>query len=119
MSLLTVPVRVRYLALWLSLLALAAALLAPASVLAQEMRTGIWTGLCSAAPATEDAAQSHASGEGGHCGLCVLPGPALPPARLASVAPPAGTQLAPAPALVGLAAQASERPRIRAPPALG
>jgi len=119
MSLLTVPVRVRYLALWLSLLALAAALLAPASVLAQEMRTGIWTGLCSAGASTQDGAQDHASAEGGHCGLCVLPGPALLPDRLAGLAPLARAVLIPAPADAGLRAERAERPRIRAPPALG
>lgn len=119
MSLLTVSVRFRYLALWLSLLALAAALLAPASVLAQEMRTGIWTGLCSASAATDDGAPGHASGEAGHCGLCVLPGPALPPGPFHFSGPVAHAERVPARLEAGLHAQAAERPRIRAPPTLG
>lgn len=63
--------RFRLLAVWLSLLALCAALLAPAAVLAEEMRTGKWTGLCGASLA--DTHSGHAQGEGVHCELCALP----------------------------------------------
>ena len=62
----------KHLALGLSLLALCSALLAPASVLAQELRDGQWIGLCSAAQ--NSAPSGHADADGGHCDMCGLPG---------------------------------------------
>lgn len=73
--------RFRLLAGWLSLLALCAALLAPAAVLAEEMRTGKWTGLCGAS--LSDKHSGHAQGEGVHCELCALPVLGLGRARAA------------------------------------
>ncbi len=102
------------LAFWLSLLALCSALWAPVSVLAQEMRTGQWTGLCSATGA------SHAQADGdegaGHCGLCAWPG-------LASVLPSAPALPAPAAPVQDRATDSApqvpapwNRPAIRGPP---
>jgi hypothetical protein len=67
--------RYKHLALWLSLVAVCAALLAPASALAQELREGQWIGLCSAGQASGSG--GHGDAEGSHCDLCVLPGLAL------------------------------------------
>lgn len=108
------------LATWLSLVALCAALLAPASVLARELSQGHWQPLCSATRGTWDANPAPLTadaGEGGHCGLCALPGLALPPE------PPVGSP-APAdgvpPILLGAAGPSAwvlSGPFIRGPPA--
>lgn len=81
--------RFRRLACWLSLLALCSALLAPAAVLAEEMRTGKWTGLCGAALADKHA--GHVEGDGAHCELCALPALGLgrAPATFSQFLPPA------------------------------
>ena len=71
--------RWKWLAIVLSVLALWSALLAPAAALAQDLGEGRWFGVCSAAHAGES--PHDASGEG-HCGLCLLPGPALPPSAM-------------------------------------
>lgn len=107
--------RYRSLAFCLSLLALCAALLAPVSVLAEEMRAGKWTGLCNVASDTSHEAPEEASG---HCDLCALPG-------LLSGLPAAGLALnAEVPPLWLSAVRSSafsadpwQRPAIRAPPA--
>ncbi len=111
--------RLQRLATWLSFLALWSALVAPASVLAQEMRSGKWTALCSAglaAPSGLDAPDSHAAGEGGHCELCALPGlaptPSRPHALFADASASTVARLAPAP----LQASRLALPGIRGPP---
>lgn len=107
-------VHFKRLAFALSLLALWAALIAPASVLAQEMRTGKWIGLCGAGL---DTGLPHAEGDGGHCDLCALPALALPPstAALSGLAPLALELRCPLPLPVAVAI---ERPAIRDPPFL-
>ncbi len=109
------PQRFRRLAFGLSLLALLSALWAPAAVLAQDLRQGLM-GLCSGGlPSSQD---GHAGAEDhGHCDLCGLPVLAMPPvlgSRLLPAQPihaGARPDFIPAPRL-------SERPAIRAPPAL-
>ncbi len=77
--------RWKWLATALSVLSLWSALLAPAAALAKDVGEGRWFGVCSAAHA--DQLQPDTPGDG-HCGLCLLSGPALLP----SVMPvPAGT----------------------------
>lgn len=78
--------RWKWLATALSVLALWSALLAPAAVLAQDLGEGRWFGVCSAVHG--GASQHEASGDG-HCGLCLLPGPALPPSAV--LGPAAGS----------------------------
>jgi hypothetical protein len=107
--------RFQRLAFWLSLLALCSALIAPASVLAQEMRGGKWIGLCGSGLAAES--DRHASEDGGHCELCAFPALALPPAAAAMLGPAAEAPAARATA-PGLPAGPPERAAIRGPPAL-
>lgn len=107
-------VHFKRLAFALSLLALWAALIAPASVLAQEMRTGKWIGLCGAGL---DTGLPHAEGDGGHCDLCALPALALPPSTAAL------SGLASLPMALRFSrtlpvSAATERPAIRDPPVL-
>lgn len=110
-------VRFKWLATWLSLLAVCSALLGPASVLAQEMRTGTWTGLCSAGMATAHDGQAP-DGEGGHCDLCALPGlgAELPQVQAWTAQPAAPAQLPWRFARLGEADSA--HPAIRGPPVL-
>lgn len=60
------------------MLALWSALLAPAAALAQDLGEGRWFGVCSAA----HSGTSQPDASEGHCGLCLLPGPALPPSAM-------------------------------------
>ena len=83
--------RWKWLATALSVLALWSALLAPAAVLAQDLGEGRWFGVCSAA---HGGASPHDEASDGHCGLCLLPGPALPPSAMQG---PAGTRADAAP----------------------
>ncbi len=109
-------VRSTTLAFWLSLLALCSALLAPASVLAQEARSGQWGGLCSMSGPSSAHPDGQASGEGGHCGLCVLPLLAPPPA-VSPASQASGPAQAPAAGMpVVLAAAPAHGPFIRGPP---
>ncbi|WP_268236581.1 DUF2946 family protein [Polaromonas eurypsychrophila] len=66
------------LAAWLGCLAVFAALIAPVSMLAEDVRTGQLGGLCSATgsgqPGSDDASSAN-----GHCDLCGSAGLALPP----------------------------------------
>lgn len=62
----------------LSLLALCSALMAPASLLAQEARSGLWGGVCTASQGSPGS-DTPARGDSGHCDLCLLPALALPP----------------------------------------
>lgn len=66
------------LAAWLGFVAVFAALLAPVSLLAEDVRTGQLGGLCSASgggqPGSDDASSAT-----GHCDLCGSAGLALPP----------------------------------------
>lgn len=108
--------RYRRLASWLSLVALCSALLAPASVLAQELRAGHWIGLCGTGSDLAPAGTQDGS-DGGHCGLCALPGLALPPGSRAFGGPMVqamGVTSLPA----GLPAAAPALAAIRGPPHL-
>ena len=71
--------RCKSLATVLSVLALWSALLAPAAALAQDLGEGRWFGVCSATHAGQS---PHDESDDGHCGLCLLPGPALPPSTV-------------------------------------
>lgn len=71
--------RWKWLATALSVLSLWSALLAPAAALAKDVGEGRWFGVCSAAHA--DQLQPDAPGDG-HCGLCLLSGPALLPSAV-------------------------------------
>lgn len=106
--------RFKGLATWLSLLAVCSALLGPASVLAQEMRNGKWTGLCSAGQALEHGGQAH--GEDGHCELCALPvfGAELPALQRWTAQPAAHAPVLGA--LRAVCADHSAGPAIRGPP---
>lgn len=115
MPLLGFSLRFRRLAFWLSLLALCSALIAPASVLAEEVRTGKWIGLCGAGLASGQ--DGHAAGEDGHCDLCALPALALPPEASALRAWACGFSLLPGHG-AGVLVTASARPLIRGPPLL-
>ncbi len=112
------------LATWLSFLAVAAALWAPVSMLAQDVRTGKLGGICSvntfdaasadsSAPADGDAAQS-----GMRCDLCgslALVLPALPEAAVPFFA---GNQVAAADFPAATSAAIPGLPFSRGPPAL-
>ncbi|MBM3361298.1 MAG: hypothetical protein FJY42_01355 [Betaproteobacteria bacterium] len=103
------------LGLLLSWLALCSALLAPASVLAQQMSEGKWSIICSVAGSTLAAPEGHADGGEGHCPLCLLPTMALPgvcePVRALGASPPAPSDGAD----FGSMPQ-GQRPFIRGPP---
>lgn len=76
----------------LSLMAVLSALLAPAAMLAEEVRTGKLGGLCSASAGWTGASGGSGgaagdSSSGGHCDLCASVGLALPPV----MAPPVPT----------------------------
>ncbi len=66
------------LAAWLGFVAVFAALLAPVSVLAEDVRTGQLGGLCSASGGGQPAGDD-ASPASGHCDLCGSAGLAPPP----------------------------------------
>ncbi|MDI1274905.1 DUF2946 family protein [Polaromonas sp.] len=111
-------------AAWLGFLAVFSALLAPVSMLAEEVRTGKLGGLCSVAGSGLSAAAGDLSGGEGsspaaaHCDLCGSAGPGLPPAFQASVFP------APVTAMVAVfqdavrSASSPGLPFSRGPPAL-
>ncbi len=65
-------------AAWLGFLAVFAALLAPVSMLAEDVRTGQLGGLCSVAGGNQPGSDD-ASPTGGHCDLCGSAGLALLP----------------------------------------
>ncbi|MDQ3272538.1 MAG: DUF2946 family protein [Pseudomonadota bacterium] len=71
------------LAAWLGFVAVFAALIAPVSMLAEDVRTGQLGGLCSAA-GTGQAGNDDASPATGHCDLCGSAGLALPPLERAA-----------------------------------
>ena len=69
------PLRV-YMAAWLGLFAVLSALLAPASMLAEELRTGKLGGICTVATASTGGQPAsggdgdHQAGSGSHCDWC-------------------------------------------------
>ncbi|MEO8022809.1 DUF2946 family protein [Polaromonas sp.] len=107
-------------AAWLGFWAVFSALLAPVSMLAEEVRTGKLGGLCSVAAGTLDAGSGDSSDgfAGSHCDLCGSAGPGLPPLQQASVFPAAVTAMA---AVVQDAVRSASSPGLpfsRGPPAL-
>lgn len=80
------------LAAWLGFVAVFAALLAPVSVLAEDVRTGQLGGLCSASGG--QAGSDDASSATGHCDLCGSAGLALLPQQAAHACPAAATAMA-------------------------
>ncbi|HYW57500.1 MAG TPA: DUF2946 family protein [Polaromonas sp.] len=80
-------------AAWLSFIAVAAALLAPVSLLAEEVRTGKLRGLCSAGKALNQGGDDSAS-PASHCELCGSAGPGLLPSPSAAVFSAAVTAIA-------------------------
>ena len=117
----TLPVWER-LAAWLAFLAVAAALWAPVSMLAQDVRSGKLSGICSVNTASSDAGidstDGNAASPSQHCDLCGSAGLVLPPLPVASVSCVTGTAVAMAdiPATTGTGI--SGLPFSRAPPAL-
>lgn len=106
----------RRLSLCLSLLALCSALMAPVSALAQEAKSGAWSGLCSVSANAQP--EGHDRADEGHCGLCMPPGFALPGVDCRLALPPAA-EPGPAgspPAATGVRQAAP--PAIRGPPVL-
>ena len=111
-------------AAFLSFLALFSALVAPASMLAEEVRTGKLGGVCVVNTASSsstdgvDAGSGNASKAGTHCELCGSLGMALPPLEVASIPCAPGTQVADASAPAHLAESIPGLPFSRGPPAL-
>jgi hypothetical protein len=69
-------------AAWLGFVAVAAALLAPVSMLAEEVRTGKLGGLCNAGKALSQGTDDSSS-PASHCELCGSAGPGLLPSQQA------------------------------------
>lgn len=111
-------------AAWLGFLAVFSALLAPVSMLAEDVRTGKLGGLCTVASGASATAAGDLSGgdesspAAAHCDLCGSTGPALPPPYQAGAFP------APIPAMVAVfddavrSASSPGLPFSRGPPAL-
>ena len=111
-------------AAFLSFLAVMSALVAPVSMLAEEVRTGKLGGICSVNTTTQgsqDAADTgggNASKAGSHCELCGSLGLALPPMPLVSIPCDPGNMVADASAPAHRAESDSGLPFSRGPPAL-
>ncbi|WP_143093170.1 DUF2946 family protein [Polaromonas sp. OV174] len=109
------------LAAFLSFLAVLSALLAPASLLAEEVRTGKLGGLCSANMASTSQADGGA-GElppaGSHCDWCASMGLLPPPLSLAVIPSYLDQQVAALDVPANLAASIPGLPFSRGPPAL-
>ncbi|MDB5870391.1 MAG: hypothetical protein JWP96_2723 [Polaromonas sp.] len=109
------------LAAWLSFLAVLSALLAPVSMLAQEVRTGKLGGLCSlnavsglgASNGAGDAPQADA-----HCEMCVSLGWAMPPLAVWTIPTFAGHRVAAIDFPARVAATIPGLPFSRGPPVL-
>jgi hypothetical protein len=111
------------LATWLSFFAVVAALWAPVSMLAQDVRTGKLGGICSVNAASSDAGSESAGGGGAastglRCDLCSSPGLVLPPLPVEPALCFAGTVVATADIPASTGAAVSGLPFSRGPPAL-
>jgi len=109
------------LAAFLSFLAVLSALLAPVSMLAEEVRSGQLGGLCSVNKTSvinPDAGGGSAAKAGGHCVWCASLGMALPPLPVSAIPCFPGQQVAaldyPAPTAVSV----TGLPFSRGPPVL-
>ena len=109
------------LAAFLSFLAVLSALVAPLSMLAEEVRTGQLGGLCSASAVSgisADAGSGDAPQAGAHCDLCASLGWALPPLPVAAIPCFAGEQVAAADFPADVVTTNPGLPFSRGPPAL-
>ena len=111
-------------AAFLSFLAVVSALVAPVSMLAEEVRTGKLGGICSLNTGSQgnqdgaDTGSGSVSKTGSHCELCGSLGLALPPLPLASIPCDPGSSVADASAPAHRAESVSGLPFSRGPPAL-
>ncbi len=109
------------LAAFLSFLAVLSALLAPISMLAEEVRTGQLGGIChfnAGADSHSDAGSGEAPQAGAHCDLCGLLGWALPPLAVAAIPCFAGQQVAVVDFPADIATAVTGLPFSRGPPVL-
>ena len=108
-------------AAWLSFLAVLSALVAPVSMLAEEVRTGKLGGLCSlnaVFAGNSDLGIDQTPQAGSHCDLCTSLGLALPPLLVSVIPCFPGHQLAIVDFPADLATSVSGLPFSRGPPAL-
>lgn len=106
---------------FLSFLAVLSALVAPASMLAQEVRTGQLGGVCHFNALTgslADAGSGDAPQAGAHCDLCGALGWALPPQPVMAIPCFAGVQVAAADFPADVVATNPGLPFSRGPPVL-
>ncbi|NMM10910.1 MAG: hypothetical protein HHJ16_11645 [Polaromonas sp.] len=109
------------LAAWLSFSAVLFALLAPASMLAQDVRSGKLSGLCSVTltgGSSSDTGSGDAPPAGSHCDLCGSPSLVPPPLLISSIPCFAGYQVACIDFPADLDAAVPGLPFSRGPPAL-
>lgn len=109
------------LAAFFSFLAVLSALLAPISLLAEEVRTGQLGGLCSASAVSSisaDDGSGDAPQAGAHCDLCASLGWALPPLPVTAIPCFAGEQVAAADFPADVVTTIPGLPFSRGPPAL-
>ncbi|MEO6321256.1 MAG: DUF2946 family protein [Polaromonas sp.] len=110
-----------HLAAFLSFLAVLSALLAPVSMLAEEVRTGQLGGICSlnaVSGSSADSDSGDAPQAGAHCDLCTSLGWALPPLAVAAIPCFAGQQVAAVDFPADVATAVPGLPFSRGPPAL-
>ena len=108
-------------AAWLSFLAVLSALVAPVSMLAEEVRTGKLGGLCSVnsvLASNPDLGNDQTSQVSPHCDLCTSLGLALPPLLVSGIPCFPGNQLAIVDFPADLATSISGLPFSRGPPPL-
>ena len=108
-------------AAWLSFLAVLSALVAPVSMLAEEVRTGKLGGICSVNAATassSDAGSGDVPQAGSHCDLCGSLGLALPPLPVVVIPCFPGNRVATVDFPADLAAAIPGLPFSRGPPIL-
>jgi hypothetical protein len=107
-------------AAFLGFLAVLSALVAPASMLAEEVRTGQLGGICHVLNAFPDGTSDtgDAPQAGAHCDLCGALGWALPPTAVAAIPCFAGQQVALVDFPSDVAATIPGLPFSRGPPAL-
>jgi len=108
-------------AAFFSFLAVLSALAAPVSLLAEEVRTGQLSGICSGSAGlgtSSEAGADDATRAGSHCDLCASPGGALPPLAVFFVPCFAGHQVAAADFPADVAVTIPGLPFSRGPPAL-
>lgn len=110
------------LAFWLGLVAVFSALLAPVSLLAQDVQSGKLGGLCSvastAATGALDASDGDSPSMGGHCELCGSTALGLPPLQHRGVLAAPVTAMATVVADAVRSASSPGLPFSRGPPAL-